>query len=45
VCRFLSLPLPAMLLMASSGKSRLLYAGFRSGAHHRSRVIKEGLHL
>jgi hypothetical protein len=39
------LSFPAKLLMAVSGKSRLLSAGFRTGAHHRRRVAEGGLHL
>jgi hypothetical protein len=35
--------LPAKPLMAISGKSRLLCAGFRTEAHHRRRVAEGGL--
>jgi hypothetical protein len=34
-----------MLLMAVSGKSRLLTTGFGTGACHRRRVDEGGLHL
>jgi hypothetical protein len=50
LCNFLcagssSSLLPMKPLMAVSGKSRLLCAGFRTGARHRSRVAEGGLHL
>jgi hypothetical protein len=45
VCRFLLLSLPVMPIMAVIGKSRLLSAGFYTGAHHRCRVAEEGFHL
>jgi hypothetical protein len=32
-------------LMAVSGKSRLLWAGFCTEAHHRYRVAEGGLHF
>jgi hypothetical protein len=37
--------LPVKPLMAVSGKSRLLCAGFRTEAHRRCRVAEGGLHL
>jgi hypothetical protein len=37
--------LPVKLLIAISGKSRLLCAGFRTEAHRRCRVAEGGLHL
>jgi hypothetical protein len=39
------LSFPAKPLTAVSGKSRLLSAGFRTGARHRRRVAEGGLHL
>jgi hypothetical protein len=45
VCRFLSIPLLVMLMMAVSGKSRLLSAGFYTEARRRCRVAEEGFHL
>jgi hypothetical protein len=39
------LSFPAKLLMAVSGKSRLLSAGFCTGARRRRRVAEGGLHL
>jgi hypothetical protein len=42
---FSSSLLPVKLLMAVSGKSRLLCDGFCTEAHHRHRVAKGGLHL
>jgi hypothetical protein len=34
-----------MLMMAVSGKFRLLSAAFCTGAHRRCRVVEEGFHL
>jgi hypothetical protein len=45
VCRFLLFSFPAKPLTAISGKSRLLSAGFRTGARRRHRVAERGLHL
>jgi hypothetical protein len=45
VCRFLLFSFPAKPLMAISGKSRLLSAGFCTGARRRRRVAEGGLHL
>jgi hypothetical protein len=39
------LSFPAKSLMAVSGKSRLLSAGFHTGARRRHRVAEGGLHL
>jgi hypothetical protein len=45
LCAAFSLSLPGMLMTASSGKSSLLRAGFRTGNCCRCRVAEEGLHL
>jgi hypothetical protein len=45
VCKFLLFSFLAKPLMAVSGKSRLLSAGFRTRARRRRRVIEGGLHL
>jgi hypothetical protein len=34
-----------MMMIAVSGKSRLLSAGFRTGVHRRCRVAEEGFHI
>jgi hypothetical protein len=45
VCRSLLLSLSAMSMMAVSGNSRLLSAGFCTEARRRCRVAEEGFHL
>jgi hypothetical protein len=45
VCRFPIFSFLAKPLTAVSEKSRLLSAGFRTGARRRRRVAEEGFHL
>jgi hypothetical protein len=50
LCNFLCAFSPSSLLFGDADdgcqwKSRLLSAGFRTGAHHRCRIAEGGLHL